>query len=629
MAEYQGKKVKLNKPFRMPKGNSKKFGVYTKNGKGNVVIVRFGDPNMEIKRDDPKRRKAFRDRHNCANAGPKWKPRYWSCKMWSTKSVTDLTSDFNKTPDTVEDAMGNCGCGDCGCKETVEAKMEDYIFMSRDAAIKKSQEIGFEGDIHESTTADGGTLYFPAKTEDEFLDWYRENDPDAESELSAAEPTPKDDETHDQYMSRCEEAGYTTEECMAAHDGHTFMEEASYHTDGGCRNGYEEKNGMCVKVAFNLDIDITVDETVIEASTGKQIIRITGIAFHDGINKNGWEITRKGADLAVSQMVGADLTLNHPPAENGRFSRNMDGGVEDAIVGIVTEAFVLDTEEGWEVGFKAEVHRPELFEALESGMWLRPDYGVSIGGTGIPDMVTEHKDGKVIMTFESDFAFDHLAIVHRPAYPRANIHSVEKVQIGLAREEAFISQADSEVNIEKVNLMIDEEIITIEASEEDVIETVAEEVIETPDYSAEIAALKASLAEKESEVTAFKAAEESKIEEMRLSLVSKATSLGMSGHDELSSETLESLIASWEASKPAAEVEMKPIKASTDVEVLSTPVGASDSVVANFLNGRKLQTPESIYEKAFNVWASAWNKTNSEPNSKAPTYAEAKENLMI
>ena len=473
---------------------------------------------------------------------------------------------FNKTPDTVIDVMSDCVCTDCGCK----------------------------------------------------------------SELSAAaEPTPKDDESHDEYMSRCEAAGYTTDECMAAHDGHTFTEEAVYDNSKSCGVGEKWSNGRCQKVAFNLDIEVKVNETVIEASTGKQIVRITGIAFHDGINKNNWEITRKGADLAVSQMVGADLTLNHPPAENGRFSRNMDGGVEDAIVGIVTEAFVLDTEQGWEVGFKAEVHRPELFEALESGMWLRPDYGVSIGGTGIPDMVTEHKDGRVIMTFESDFDFDHLAIVHRPAYPRANIHSVEKVQIGLAREEAFISQADSEVNIEKVNIMSDEEIIPIAASEEDVIETVAE-VIETPDYQAEIAALQASLAEKESEVANFKAAEELKVEEMRLSLVSKATSLGMSGHDELSSETLESLIASWEASKPVEEVvDMKPIKASTDVEIVSTPVGESDSVVANFLNGRKLQTPESIYEKAFNVWASAWNKTNSEANSKAPTYAEAKENLMI
>ena len=71
----------LNKPFRTPKG-PKKFSVYVKNEKGNIVKVNFGDPNMEIKRDDPARRKSFRARHNCDNPGPKWKARYWSCKQW-------------------------------------------------------------------------------------------------------------------------------------------------------------------------------------------------------------------------------------------------------------------------------------------------------------------------------------------------------------------------------------------------------------------------------------------------------------------------------------------------------------------------------------------------------------------
>ena len=86
--EKSGKK--LNKPFRTPKG-PKKFSVYVKNEKGNVVKVNFGDPNMEIKRDDPARRKSFRARHNCENPGPKTKARYWSCKMWSNKSVTNVT----------------------------------------------------------------------------------------------------------------------------------------------------------------------------------------------------------------------------------------------------------------------------------------------------------------------------------------------------------------------------------------------------------------------------------------------------------------------------------------------------------------------------------------------------------
>ena len=80
-AEYQGRKVKLGKPFRTPDG-PKKFSVYVKNEKGNVVKVNFGDPNMEIKRDNPERRKSFRARHKCDTPGPRWKARYWSCKMW-------------------------------------------------------------------------------------------------------------------------------------------------------------------------------------------------------------------------------------------------------------------------------------------------------------------------------------------------------------------------------------------------------------------------------------------------------------------------------------------------------------------------------------------------------------------
>ena len=85
-AEYQGKKVKLNDPIR---GGSKKFYVYVKNEKGNVVKVSFGDPNMEIKRDDPARRKSFRARHNCDNPGPKWKARYWSCWQWRSGAKVD------------------------------------------------------------------------------------------------------------------------------------------------------------------------------------------------------------------------------------------------------------------------------------------------------------------------------------------------------------------------------------------------------------------------------------------------------------------------------------------------------------------------------------------------------------
>lgn len=89
-AEYKGKDVKLGKPMR---GDVKKYKVYVKNDKGNVVKVNFGDKNMEIKRDDPERRKSFRARHKCDNPGPRWKARYWSCKFWSTKSVSDLLGE--------------------------------------------------------------------------------------------------------------------------------------------------------------------------------------------------------------------------------------------------------------------------------------------------------------------------------------------------------------------------------------------------------------------------------------------------------------------------------------------------------------------------------------------------------
>lgn len=88
-AEYNGRKVKLNDPFRLPSGSKKKFGVYVKNDKGNVVMVKFGDPNMEIKRDDPDRRKAFRSRHNCDNPGPKTSARYWSCYQWRSGAKVD------------------------------------------------------------------------------------------------------------------------------------------------------------------------------------------------------------------------------------------------------------------------------------------------------------------------------------------------------------------------------------------------------------------------------------------------------------------------------------------------------------------------------------------------------------
>ena len=84
-ADYQGRKVKLNKPTQ---GDSAKFKVYVNTGKKNkdgtikVKKVEFGQKGARIKKSNPERRSNFRARHNCDNPGPKTKARYWSCKKW-------------------------------------------------------------------------------------------------------------------------------------------------------------------------------------------------------------------------------------------------------------------------------------------------------------------------------------------------------------------------------------------------------------------------------------------------------------------------------------------------------------------------------------------------------------------
>jgi hypothetical protein len=90
-AEYRGRKVKLNKPFRTPSG-PKKFAVYTKNDKGNVVKVTFGLKGARIKNYDKGRAKSFQARHRCKTPGPKWKARYWACRTASYAKSLNLSS---------------------------------------------------------------------------------------------------------------------------------------------------------------------------------------------------------------------------------------------------------------------------------------------------------------------------------------------------------------------------------------------------------------------------------------------------------------------------------------------------------------------------------------------------------
>jgi len=193
-----------------------------------------------------------------------------------------------------------------------------------------------------------------------------------------------------------------------------------------CGVGEELIDGECKRIAVTLDLDIQELSAIVEASTGETIIEIRGVAFHEGMNKNKWSLTPEGARNLVHQMQGADVTLNHPEAnESGAgFTRNTDGGVDEANVGtIITASYHSTIAGGYEVRYIAHITRHELFPSLESGMWSQDDYGVSIGGSGIP--VSADENGIV---FGEDFTFDHLAIVYRPAYPRATIDSVKRIE---------------------------------------------------------------------------------------------------------------------------------------------------------------------------------------------------------
>lgn len=89
-AEYKGRDVPLGKPM---KGDVKKYKVYVKDPKtGNVKKVNFGDPKMQIRRDNPQARKSFRARHGCGTkrASNRTKAAYWSCRMWSKKPVSKI-----------------------------------------------------------------------------------------------------------------------------------------------------------------------------------------------------------------------------------------------------------------------------------------------------------------------------------------------------------------------------------------------------------------------------------------------------------------------------------------------------------------------------------------------------------
>ena len=90
-SEYQGKKFTLNKPSRSQDGK-KKFYVYVKNEKGNVVKVGFGEPGMRVNNNDPKKARSFQKRMRCHSPGPRWKAKWWSCNVARYRKLLGIKS---------------------------------------------------------------------------------------------------------------------------------------------------------------------------------------------------------------------------------------------------------------------------------------------------------------------------------------------------------------------------------------------------------------------------------------------------------------------------------------------------------------------------------------------------------
>lgn len=134
--------AKLDEPFRTPDG-PRKFAVYVKDG-DKVKIVRFGDPDMEIKRDDDERRKSFRARHQCdTNPGPKTKPKYWSCKFWEAGStVSELLNErYEMTKEEIKNML------DKKVKGTVKNVKGKMVTYERNGKMYKASYMEKDGDI--------------------------------------------------------------------------------------------------------------------------------------------------------------------------------------------------------------------------------------------------------------------------------------------------------------------------------------------------------------------------------------------------------------------------------------------------------------------------------------------------
>jgi len=215
-----------------------------------------------------------------------------------------------------------------------------------------------------------------------------------------------------------------------------------------------------------------------------------------------------------------------------------------------------------------------------------------------------------------------MAIVHKPAYSRANIETVRKVLIAGGEMKAtktdatFIGHSIPAVANEPEGTAMSDDNIT--------------EPDSLPDsHREEMESIKADLILSQATVQEYEDAENARVEEGRQNLVDEATGLGMHGHDDLSTDTLTTLIASWREAHPEPEpVELKPVEESSTVVEASESTSESRPVVANFLNGVLVESDEEIYERCWNSWAKAWNGTlahEEKSTMRAPLYQDAKE----
>ena len=194
-----------------------------------------------------------------------------------------------------------------------------------------------------------------------------------------------------------------------------------------------------------------------------------------------------------------------------------------------------------------------------------------------------------------------MAIVHRPAYADANIETVEKV----IANETFMYQPESSTDYSKVNNMTEEQIEST---------------------ASEMEALQAELVLREAKIAEYEAADLARAGDARLALVKKASDMGLKGHDDFTTETLNSVIASWESSRPAP-AEEPVVDMAPATPAVSEPVEASEEssepVVANYLNGKVVESSESLYARCYNSWANAYNTVMAGADmQKAKLYEE-------